>query len=185
MVQQCEGVWVSSRDDGPDVFIHYRSITTQGYKSLQEGDKVEFEIVQGQIGTASRKCNQVLLIGGAPPGKRQLVRERYMTTKRRTKRTKSVIPVRLRIAGNKDSCLAHTVNVTNHGVQLGGFQGEIKVGDTVVIQYRHKQAQFRITWIAVRTGSLEKQIGATCLEPEKQLWGTVFPEQPDEYEEKT
>jgi CspA family cold shock protein len=32
------------------VFIHYSSITTEGYKSLQEGDKVEFEIVQGQKG---------------------------------------------------------------------------------------------------------------------------------------
>ena len=111
--------------------------------------------------------------------------ERYMRGKRRSKRTKSVIPVRVRIAGSKDSCLAHTLNVTNHGVQLGGYQGEMKLGDTVVIQYRHKQAQFRVTWIVARTGSLEKQIGAECLEPEKQLWGTTFPEQPDDYQEKT
>src|ERR1017187_8832631 len=110
--------------------------------------------------------------------------ERYMRGKRRSKRTKSVIPVRVRIAGSKDSGLAHTLNVNNHGVQLAGYQGEIELGDTVVIQYRHKQAQFRVTWIITRKGSLEKQIGAECLEPEKQLWGTVFPEQPDDYQEK-
>ena len=70
-------------------------------------------------------------------------------------------------------------------MQLGGYKGEIELGDTVAIQYRHKQVQFRVTWIITRKGSLEKQIGAECLEPEKQLWGTAFPEQPDEYEEKT
>jgi CspA family cold shock protein len=45
-----KGYGFLGRDDGPDVFIHYSSITTEGYKSLQEGDKVEFEIVQGQKG---------------------------------------------------------------------------------------------------------------------------------------
>jgi len=45
-----KGYGFLGREDGPDVFIHYSSITTEGYKSLQEGDKVEFEIVQGQKG---------------------------------------------------------------------------------------------------------------------------------------
>lgn len=107
-----------------------------------------------------------------------------MTTKRRTKRTKSVIPVRLRISGSTESWLAHTINVTNHGVQLAGYQGEIKLDDMMVIQYRHKQARFRVTWIITRDGSSEKLIGAECLEPEKQLWGAAFPEQPDDYDDK-
>jgi hypothetical protein len=103
-------------------------------------------------------------------------------TKRRSKRTKSVVPVRFWIAGSKDIHLAHTLNVTNHGVQLGGCRGQVKVGDVIVIQYRRAQAQFRITWITGRDGSLEKQIGAQCLEPGKQLWGERFIEQPDEYQ---
>ena len=37
-----KGYGFLGRDDGPDVFIHYSSISSDGYKSLQEGDKVEF-----------------------------------------------------------------------------------------------------------------------------------------------
>jgi hypothetical protein len=109
---------------------------------------------------------------------------RSRTGKRRSKRTKAVLPVRLLIAGSEDIHLAHTLDVTNHGVQLGGYRGEMKVGDEIVIQYRRNQAQFRVIWITARENSSEKIIGAKCLEPEKQVWGELFPEQLDEYEEK-
>jgi CspA family cold shock protein len=45
-----KGYGFIGRDDGPDVFVHYSGITTEGYKSLAEGDEVEFEIVDGQKG---------------------------------------------------------------------------------------------------------------------------------------
>jgi CspA family cold shock protein len=38
------------RNDGPDVFVHYTAIVGEGYKTLEEGDAVEFEIVQGAKG---------------------------------------------------------------------------------------------------------------------------------------
>jgi hypothetical protein len=60
----------------------------------------------------------------------------------------------------------------------------MKVGDKIEIQYRNKQAQFRVAWIAAPEGSSEMQIGAECLEPGKQVWGVQFPQQADEYEEK-
>ncbi len=38
------------RNDGPDVFLHYLAILGDGYRTLKEGDTVEFEIVQGPNG---------------------------------------------------------------------------------------------------------------------------------------
>ena len=37
-------------EGGKDVFVHFSAIQTPGFKSLAEGDRVEFEIVQGQKG---------------------------------------------------------------------------------------------------------------------------------------
>ena len=45
-----KGYGFIGRDDGPDVFVHYSAIVGDGYRTLQEGDAVEFEIVQGPKG---------------------------------------------------------------------------------------------------------------------------------------
>jgi CspA family cold shock protein len=45
-----KGYGFISRADGPDVFVHYSAITGDGYRTLQEGDAVKFEIVQGPKG---------------------------------------------------------------------------------------------------------------------------------------
>lgn len=45
-----KGYGFIGREDGPDVFVHYSAVTSEGYKSLSEGDAVEFEIVQGDKG---------------------------------------------------------------------------------------------------------------------------------------
>jgi CspA family cold shock protein len=37
-------------EDGPDVFVHYSEIQGSGFRTLEEGDKVEFEITEGKKG---------------------------------------------------------------------------------------------------------------------------------------
>ena len=45
-----KGYGFIAREGGEDVFVHFSAITQDGYKSLQEGQRVEFEVVQGQKG---------------------------------------------------------------------------------------------------------------------------------------
>ena len=45
-----KGYGFLGREDGPDVFVHYSSIQLEGYKSLKEGDEVEFDVIQGSKG---------------------------------------------------------------------------------------------------------------------------------------
>lgn len=42
--------FITPDDGSKDVFVHFSAISMAGFKSLAEGDKVEFEVVQGQKG---------------------------------------------------------------------------------------------------------------------------------------
>jgi len=50
---QEKGYGVIQQDDGPDVFVHHTAIQGSGFKSLTEGERVEFDVVEGQKGPAA------------------------------------------------------------------------------------------------------------------------------------
>lgn len=45
-----KGYGFLGRDEGPDVFVHFSSIQVDGYKSLKEGETVEYDVIQGEKG---------------------------------------------------------------------------------------------------------------------------------------
>ncbi len=45
-----KGFGFIQQENGPDVFVHFSAIQADGFKSLSENDKVEFEVTQGQKG---------------------------------------------------------------------------------------------------------------------------------------
>ena len=73
-----KGYGFISRPDGGDVFVHFSNITGSGFRSLTEGQAVEFEIGQGrkvrrsieQGGSATDVAVQIVQVGGCGAGRR-------------------------------------------------------------------------------------------------------------------
>jgi CspA family cold shock protein len=54
-----KGYGFISREKGDDVFVHFNAIEGEGYKSLDEGDQVRFEVEQGPKGLQATKVSKM------------------------------------------------------------------------------------------------------------------------------
>ena len=54
-----KGYGFNAREYGDDVFVHYSAIEQDGYKSLKQGETVEFEVVQGPKGPQAEAVRRV------------------------------------------------------------------------------------------------------------------------------
>jgi CspA family cold shock protein len=53
-----KGYGFISRESGEDVFVHYKSVVGDGYKTLNQGDKVQFEVEKGPKGLQAAKVSK-------------------------------------------------------------------------------------------------------------------------------
>lgn len=54
-----KGYGFITRDEGDDVFVHYKSIVGDGFKSLEEGDQVQFEVGEGPKGLQATNVSKI------------------------------------------------------------------------------------------------------------------------------
>lgn len=54
-----KGFGFIQREDGPDVFVHFSAIAGNGFRSLQEGQRVEFDVTQGPKGPQAANVKAV------------------------------------------------------------------------------------------------------------------------------
>ena len=54
-----KGFGFIEQDNGPDVFAHFSAINSEGFKSLAEGERVSFDVVEGQKGPQAANIEKI------------------------------------------------------------------------------------------------------------------------------
>jgi PilZ domain len=94
--------------------------------------------------------------------------------KRREQRIRMVLPLRVSARDASDAQfeeLAHTLDVTPHGARLGAIRHQLKMGTTILVQYRQHKLHCRVVWMRLLEGTKEYQVGVELLVNGKDTWG--------------
>ena len=54
-----KGYGFISDENGDDIFVHFSALNMSGFKVLEEGDKVEFEVIEGEKGTQAANVTKL------------------------------------------------------------------------------------------------------------------------------
>jgi len=102
---------------------------------------------------------------------------------RRQPRIKGILPVRIcgiDLRGRSFSEHSCTATISFGGVSLLGVRVPLSKGDIIDLQYRTRQAPFRVVWTVPARAAPERHIGLECLKPEKDFWPVTLPSQVDD-----
>jgi hypothetical protein len=88
--------------------------------------------------------------------------------RRKSKRTKMVLPVKVTLAGS--TYLAHTFDLTTRGARVGGLRSTLQPGETVCLQRGAKKGNFKVVWIQ-QLGTNEVQVGLEAQDLPANFWG--------------
>jgi hypothetical protein len=98
--------------------------------------------------------------------------------RRRQPRIKGILPVRIWGIDHRGEPFSEhscTATISVAGASLLGVHASLTRGDIIGLQYRNRQARFRVVWIVPARTALERHIGLECLEPEKAFWPVTLP----------
>lgn len=73
---------------------------------------------------------------------------------------------------------AWTMDVSRRGARLRGVTAFTTPGEIIGIRYGTEKARFKIAWVGQKGTAREGQIGVTCIEPGKYIWGVTPPAEP-------
>jgi hypothetical protein len=98
--------------------------------------------------------------------------------KRLQPRVKGILPVRIWGTDDQGKPFAEhvcTIDISNKGASVAGVRAPLSSGNIVGVQYRNRQARFRVAWVAPAEAAQGQNVGLECLQPEKELWPVATP----------
>lgn len=78
-------------------------------------------------------------------------------------------------SGKTFNLLTHTLDIALSGIRLGGINLQLKVGDMVEIQRKHRKARFKVCWVGEPGSPRTGHVGLQAVDPEFNIWDLELP----------